>query len=121
LGFDWKIGIGLVTSFAAREVMVSTMATVWNLGDGRDDTVSLRQSMREAKNPTTGEAAYPPLTGISLMVFFALACQCMSTVAVVRRETGTWTWPLLMLVSMNVLAWIASFAVFQGGRALGWG
>jgi ferrous iron transport protein B len=121
LGFDWKIGIGLVTSFAAREVMVSTRATVWNLGDGRDDTVSLRQSMREAKNPTTGEAAYPPLTGISLMVFFALACQCMSTVAVVRRETGTWTWPLLMLVSMNVLAWIASFAVFQGGRALGWG
>ena len=121
LGFDWKIGIGLVTSFAAREVMVSTMATVWNLGDGSEDAVSLRKAMREAKHPRTGEAAYPPLTGISLMVFFALACQCMSTVAVVRRETGTWTWPLLMLVSMNVLAWIASFGVFQGGRALGWG
>ena len=121
LGFDWKIGIGLVTSFAAREVMVSTMATVWNMGNADENAVSLRQAMREAKDPATGRAAYPPLTGVSLMVFFALACQCMSTVAVVRRETGTWTWPLLMLVSMNVLAWIASFAVFQGGRALGWG
>ncbi|HEU4335207.1 MAG TPA: ferrous iron transport protein B [Candidatus Eisenbacteria bacterium] len=121
LGFDWKIGIGLVTSFAAREVMVSTMATVWNMGNADENAVSLRQAMREAKDPATGRAAYPPLTGISLMVFFALACQCMSTVAVVRRETRTWTWPLLMLVSMNVLAWIASFAVFQGGRALGWG
>jgi ferrous iron transport protein B len=59
--------------------------------------------------------------GVSLMVFFALACQCMSTVAVVRRETKSWTWPILMLVTMNVLAWAASFAVFQGGRLLGWG
>ncbi|MEK7316237.1 MAG: nucleoside recognition domain-containing protein, partial [Candidatus Eisenbacteria bacterium] len=121
LGFDWRIGIGLVTSFAAREVMVSTMATVWNLGDASDDAVSLRQAIREAKNPETGAASYVPLTGISLMVFFALACQCMSTVAVVRRETGGWTWPILMLVTMNVLAWVASFAVFQGGRAMGLG
>jgi ferrous iron transport protein B len=120
LGFDWRIGIGLITSFAAREVMVSTMATVWNLGDGSDDAVSLRQAMRDTKGPT-GRPAYVPLTGISLMVFFALACQCMSTVAVVRRETGGWKWPMLMLVTMNVLAWVASFAVFQGGRALGWG
>ena len=121
LGFDWRIGIGLVTSFAAREVMVSTMATVWNLGDGSDDAVSLRQAMRNAKDPATGHAAYVPLTGISLMIFFALACQCMSTVAVVRRETGGWRWPLLMLVTMNALAWVASFAVFQGGRLLGLG
>lgn len=121
LGFDWRIGIGLITSFAAREVMVSTMATVWNLGDASDNTVSLRQAIREAKNPETGAASYVPLTGISLMVFFALACQCMSTVAVVRRETGGWRWPILMLVTMNVLAWLASFAVFQGGRAMGWG
>jgi ferrous iron transport protein B len=121
LGFDWRIGIGLVTSFAAREVMVSTMATVWNLGDASDNAVSLRQTIREAKNPETGAAAYVPLTGISLMVFFALACQCMSTVAVVRRETGGWKWPILMLVTMNALAWMASFAVFQGGRAMGLG
>jgi ferrous iron transport protein B len=121
LGFDWRIGIGLVTSFAAREVMVSTMATVWNLGDGKDASVSLRQAIREAKDPATGRRAYRPLTGISLMVFFALACQCMSTVAVVRRETGSWKWPILMLVTMNALAWVASFAVFQGGRALGLG
>jgi ferrous iron transport protein B len=121
LGFDWRIGIGLVTSFAAREVMVSTMATVWNLGDGGEGSVSLRQAMRETKVAGGDRPAYGPLTGISLMVFFALACQCMSTVAVVRRETGGWTWPILMLVTMNALAWVASFAVFQGGRALGWG
>ncbi len=121
LGFDWRIGIGLVTSFAAREVMVSTMATVWNLGSGGDNAVSLRQAIREARNSETGRRSYVPLTGISLMVFFALACQCMSTVAVVRRETGGWKWPIAMLVTMNVLAWLASFAVFQGGRALGLG
>jgi ferrous iron transport protein B len=121
LGFDWRAGIGLVTSFAAREVMVSTMATVMNLGDGSDDAVSLRQAMRSAKDPVTGRAVYTPLMGVSLMVFFALALQCMSTVAVVRRETGGWRWPILMLVTMNAFAWVASFAVFQGGRALGWG
>jgi ferrous iron transport protein B len=121
LGFDWRIGIGLVTSFAAREVMVSTMATVWNLVDGGDDAVSLRRAMREDRDPVTGRASYTPLMGVSLMVFFALACQCMSTVAVVRRETKSWTWPILMLVTMNALAWAASFTVFQGGRLLGWG
>lgn len=119
LGFDWRIGIGLITSFAAREVMVSTMATVFNLGSADDDLVSLRQTLREATDPVTGLRAYTPLIGISLMVFFVLACQCMSTVAVVRRETNSWRWALFMVVMMNVLAWLASFAVFQGGRLLG--
>ena len=121
LGFDWRIGIGLVTSLAAREVMVSTMATVFNLGDSQHDLVPLRQSLRDATDSRTGRKAYSPLTGVSLMVFFVLACQCMSTVAVVRRETQTWRWPIFMLVMMNVLAWLASFAVFQGGRLLGFG
>ena len=121
LGFDWRIGIGLITSLAAREVMVSTMATVFNIGDSPHDVVPLRQSLRNAIDPRTGRKAYSPLVGISLMVFFVLACQCMSTVAVVRRETNSWGWPIFMLVMMNVLAWLASFAVFQGGRLLGFG
>jgi ferrous iron transport protein B len=121
LGFDWRIGIGLVTSLAAREVMVATMATVFNLGNAGEDVVPLRENLRHAVDPRTGRHAYTPLTGISLMVFFALACQCMSTVAVVRRETHSWRWPLLMLVTMNALAWLASFAVYQGGRLLGYG
>lgn len=121
LGFDWRIGIGLVTSLAAREVMVSTMATVFHLSDSDDDTSSLRQQMRDAVDPRTGKRAYTPLIGISLMVFYVLACQCMSTVAVVRRETNSWRWPILMLVMMNSLAWLASFVVYQAGRALGLG
>ncbi len=121
LGFDWRIGIGLVTSLAAREVMVSTMATVFHLSDAEDDASSLRERMRDATDPRTGKRAYTPLIGISLMVFYVLACQCMSTVAVVRRETNSWRWPILMLVMMNTLAWLASFAVFQAGRALGLG
>jgi ferrous iron transport protein B len=121
LGFDWRVGIGLVTSLAAREVMVSTMATVYNLGNASDSATPLRESMRNAVDPRTGKRSYSPLMAFSLMVFFALACQCMSTVAVVRRETNSWTWPLFMLVMMNVLAYAASLAVFQGGRALGFG
>lgn len=121
LGFDWRIGIGLVTSFAAREVMVSTLATVFNLGDADDEVIPLRQSLRDAIDPATGRKAYTPLVAVSLMVFFVLACQCMSTVAVVRRETNSWRWPLFMLFMMNALAWLASFAVYQGGRALGLG
>ena len=120
LGFDWRIGIGLITSFAAREVMVSTMATVFNLGSPGDDVVSLRESLRGAVDER-GRRAYTPLVGVSLMVFFVLACQCMSTVAVVRRETNSWRWPLFMLVMMNALAWVTSFAVFQGGRLMGFG
>ncbi len=121
LGFDWRIGIGLITSFAAREVMVSTMATVFNLGQADGTQMSLGDALRNAIDPHTGLHAYSPLIGISLMVFFVLACQCMSTVAVARRETNGWRWPIFMLVMMNVLAWLASFAVFQGGRLLGLG
>jgi ferrous iron transport protein B len=121
LGFDWRIGIGLITSLAAREVMVSTMATVYNLGNSAGSVHPLRATLREARDARTGERAYSPLTGVSLMVFFALACQCMSTLAIVHRETNSWRWPLVMLVLMNGMAWLASFAVFQGGRLLGYG
>ena len=121
LGFDWRIGMGLITSLAAREVMVSTMATVFNLGSGERDVQPLRKILREAVDTRTGKLAYSPLTGISLMVFYVLACQCMSTLAVVRRETNSWRWPIAMLLMMNAMAWLASFAVYQGGRMLGYG
>jgi ferrous iron transport protein B len=121
LGFDWKIGIALITSFAAREVMVSTMATVYNLGDADEDLVSLRRTLRNAVDPETKRPSYSPLVAVSLMVFFVLACQCMSTVAVARRETNSWRWPLAMILLMNGLAWAASFVVFQGGTLLGLG
>jgi len=121
LGFDWRIGIGLVTSFAAREVMVSTMATVFNLDETHKSGTPLHAVLATATDPRTGHRAYTPLVGLSLMVFFALACQCMSTVAVVRRETNSWRWPIAMVVMMNVMAWIASFLLFQGGRMLGYG
>nr|BCW99991.1 MAG: ferrous iron transport protein B [Bacteroidota bacterium] len=119
LGFDWKIGIALVTSFAAREVFVSTMATIYSVGDAEEDAPTLRQRLREARDPETGRPAYDWLVGLCVMIFFALACQCMSTVAVVRRETGSWKWPLVLLLYMNTLAYVVTLLVYQLGRALG--
>jgi ferrous iron transport protein B len=117
LGFDWKIGVGLIGAFAAREAFVSTMGIVYGLGDAEEGAL-LRDQMR-AETRADGRPAYTPLMGLSLMIFFALACQCMSTLAVVRRETKTWRWPLFMFGYMTSLAWAASFLVFQGGRLLG--
>ena len=119
LGFDWKMGVGLISSVAAREVMISTMATVYSLDGSRDPAMSLRETLPQVKDERTGLPVYTPLVALSLMVFFALACQCMSTVAVARRETNSWRWPIFMLVFMNAIAWMASFLVFQGGRMLG--
>jgi ferrous iron transport protein B len=118
LGFDWKLGIGLIGSFAAREVFVSTMGLVYGLGDLDDEAVPLRDKMRAEVSPG-GKPLYTPLVGLSLMVFFALSCQCMSTLAVVRRETGSYKWPAFMFAYMTALAYAASFVVYQGGRLLG--
>jgi ferrous iron transport protein B len=118
LGFDWKIGVGLVGAFAAREVFVSTMGIVYGVGDDDQETAPLRERMR-ADTRSDGSTVYRPLVGLSLMVFFALACQCMSTLAVVRRETQSWRWPLVLFGYMTVLAWSASFLVYQVGSALG--
>ncbi len=125
LGFDWKIGVGIVGAFAAREVFVSTMGVIHGVGEGvGDDTgegaVALRDRLRADRRPN-GEPVYSPLVGLSLMIFFALACQCMSTLAVVRRESGGWRWPAFLFAYMTVLAWVASFSVYQAGRALGFG
>jgi ferrous iron transport protein B len=120
LGFDWKLGVGIISSIAARETMISTMATMYHLDGTADQSASLRQALPRAVD-ASGRRIYTPLVAVSLMVFFALAFQCMSTVAVVRRETASWRWPLFMLVFMNAMAWAASLAVYQGGRLLGWG
>jgi len=119
LGFDWKIGVGIIGAFAAREVFISTMGVVYSVGDEVDESsVTLRQRIRAEKR-SDGRPRYTPLVGLSLMVFFALACQCMSTLAVVKRETGGYRWPGFLLLYMTTLAWIASFLVYQGGRLLG--
>jgi len=119
LGFDWKIGIGLISSFAARETIISTLSVVYNAGDDSEkESTSLVGAMREARR-ADGSRVWTPLVGISLMVFFVLACQCMSTVAIVRRETNSWRWPLFMVGYMLVLAYVASLVTFQGGRLLG--
>ncbi len=119
LGFDWKIGIGLLTSFAAREVMVSTLATIYNVEGANETSVNLKQALQNDVDPQTGKPLYSSLMAVSLMVFFVLACQCMATVAIVKRETNTWRWPIIMISYMTVLAYLGSLTVYQGGLALG--
>jgi ferrous iron transport protein B len=119
LGFDWKMGVALISSFAARETLVSTLSIIYNVGNDEDaQSDSLVNAVREAKKPD-GTPAWTPLVALSMMVFFVLAMQCMSTVAIVRRETNSWRWPLFMVAYMTVLAYIASFITYQGGRLLG--
>jgi ferrous iron transport protein B len=120
LGFDWRIGVGILGAFAAREVFVGTLGIVFDIGDADETNEPLREVLRAARWPD-GSALMTPLAGVSLMVFFVLACQCMSTVAVVKRESGTWRWPLFMVAYMTALAYVASLIVYQGGRALGLG
>lgn len=113
LGYDWKIGIALVTSFAAREVFVGTMATLYSVGEGADEnSETLRTKMQQAKN-INGDKVYTTATGFSLLVFYLLAMQCMSTLVVVKKETGGWKWPLIQLFVMTGLAYIISFIVYQ--------
>jgi len=121
LGFDWKIGIGIIGAFAAREVFVSTMGVVYGVGTGADEqSRSLRDKIRAERRPDGGPV-YTPLVGLTLMIFFALSCQCMSTLAVVRRETSSLRWPAFLFGYMTVLAWVVGAAVYQGGRLLGFG
>jgi ferrous iron transport protein B len=119
LGFDWKIGIGLLTSFAAREVMVSTLATIYNLEGADEASVNLKTALQNDIDPKTGKPLYTPLIAIALMVFYVLACQCMATVAIVKRETNSWRWPIIMITYMTILAYLGSLTVYQGGLLLG--
>lgn len=124
LGFDWKCGVGVLASFAAREVFVPTLGVIHAVGDEQDEeSEPLRASMAAARwpegGPHAGRLVYTPLSAISIMVFYVLALQCMSTLAVLKRETGGWRWPIGLFIAFTALAYLASFAVFQTGLALG--
>ena len=112
LGYDWKIGIALITSFAAREVFVGTMATLYSVGDDADEnSITLREKMSAATRPD-GTKVYNLATGLSLLIFYVLAMQCMSTLAVVKRETRSWKWPAIQLVYMTGLAYLVSWLAY---------
>ena len=114
LGYDWKIGIALVTSFAAREVFVGTMATIYSIGSADiDDDATIKSRMKEEINPETGGPMFTPAVGFSLLIFYLFAMQCMSTIAVVYRETGGWKWPLIQLAYMTGLAYVCAWVVYQ--------
>jgi ferrous iron transport protein B len=113
LGFDWKIGIALITSFAAREVFVGTMATIYSVNGSAEELGSVQQKMKAAKNPDTGKPVFSLAVAFALMMFYAFAMQCASTVAVVYRETKSWRWPAIQFAYMTVLAYAASFIAYH--------
>lgn len=112
LGYDWKIGIALITSFAAREVFVGTMATLYSVGDDDTGSLVLKEKMKAAKR-TDGTPVFNLASGLSLMIFYVFAMQCMSTLVIVRKETKSWKWPIIQLVYMTGLAYIMSWIVYQ--------
>ena len=111
LGYDWKIGIAIVSSFAAREVFVGTLATIYNVGSDEEETIKNR--MAAEINPSTGKPLFNFASGISLLLFYAFAMQCMSTLAVVKRETNTWKWPVWQLVIMTLIAYVVALGAYQ--------
>jgi ferrous iron transport protein B len=113
LGFDWKIGIALITSFAAREVFVGTMSTIYSVGDEESASMTVKQKMRGEINPDTGGPRYTLAVGLSLMLFYAFAMQCMSTVATVFRETRRLKYPVFQVVYMSGMAYLASLIAYQ--------
>lgn len=113
LGYDWKIGIALISSFAAREVFVGTLATIYSVESDDEDTSTIKERMASEINPTTGEKRFNFPVGMSLLVFYAFAMQCMATLAIVKRETKSWKWPLIQLFGMGLLAYISSLIVYQ--------
>ena len=117
LGFNWKVGIGMASSFIAREVFVSTMGTVYGVegADEKEGRKELGKKLVDEIDPQTGKHEFTPLTAICLMVYYVLAMQCMSTFAVVRRETNSWRWPIFQLAYMSGLAWIVTFLIYQAG------
>jgi ferrous iron transport protein B len=111
LGYDWKIGIAIVSSFAAREVFVGTLATIYSVGTDDEDTIKHRRAGEV--NPILGGPLFNFASGISLLLFYAFAMQCMSTLAVVKKETNTWKWPTLQLVIMTAIAYISALIAYQ--------
>ncbi|QTE21785.1 ferrous iron transport protein B [Polaribacter cellanae] len=113
LGYDWKIGIALITSFAAREIFVGTLATIYSVEADDENTATIKQKMHSEINPATGEKRFNFAVGMSLLIFYAFAMQCMATFAIVKRETKTWKWPLIQFFGMGLLAYVSSLIVYQ--------
>ena len=113
LGYDWKIGIALIASFAAREVFVGTLATIYSVGNDDEEQSTIKQRMSEEINETTGEKLFNLPVGMSLLIFYAFAMQCISTLAIVKRETNSWRWPMIQLIGMGLIAYVASFITFS--------
>jgi ferrous iron transport protein B len=112
LGYDWKIGIAIISSFAAREVFVGTLATIYSVG-GSDNKSTIKNKMAAEINPTTGNKIFNFASGISLLLFYAYAMQCASTLAVTKKETNSWKWPLGQLVFMSSFAYIVALIAYQ--------
>ena len=112
IGFDWKIGISIITSFAAREVFVGSMATIYSVGDDFEDNTRLLEKMKRDVNPTTGQPTFTLATGMSLMVFYVFAMQCLATFAVVQRETASWKWPIIQVLYMAALAYLGAWLTY---------
>ncbi|MEM1258684.1 MAG: nucleoside recognition domain-containing protein, partial [Bacteroidota bacterium] len=110
LGYDWKIGIAVITSFAAREVFVGTLATIYSVGSDQEETIQNRMA---SELNSKGEPLFNFASGISLMLFYAFAMQCMSTLAIVKRETNSWKWPVIQLVFMSIIAYISALVAYQ--------
>lgn len=113
LGYDWKIGIGLISSFAAREVFVGTLATIYSVESNDENAATIKQKMASELDPVTGEKRFNFATGISLLLFYAFAMQCMATLAIVKRETKSWKWPIIQLVGMGILAYVSALVSYQ--------
>ncbi len=120
IGFGWKMGLGIITSFAAREVMVSTLSIIYGVQGEDSEDENLRGALRNDKDPATGKPIWTIASALSLLVFFAFACQCMSTLAVVKRETNSLFWPFFLFSYMTILAYVSAFMVFHSTRLLGW-
>src|SRR5438132_11249674 len=116
LGWDWRIGCAAIASFPAREVVVATLGVIYNLGEGQDETsADLKQTLQKATTDGSGEKVFNLPVALSIMVFFALCAQCASTLAVIRRETGSWSWPALTFGYMTALAYVGALVTYQIG------
>lgn len=113
LGYDWKIGIAIVSSFAAREVFVGTLATIYNIGSAGEDEATIKERMAGEVNPLTGKKVFNFATGVSLLLFYAFAMQCISTLAITKKETNSWKWPIIQLVGMSAFAYTVSLITYQ--------
>jgi ferrous iron transport protein B len=119
LGWDWRIGCAAIASFPAREVVVATLGVIYNLGEGQDETsADLRQTLQDATWDGTGRKVFNLPVALSIMVFFALCAQCVSTLAVIRRETASWAWPVFTFTYMTALAYVGALLTYQIGIRL---